>query len=631
MYIKSIATIFVFLCLLTQSTAQSGRDTLKQRIFIEHADETSVDNRGRVPIQRLKGNVRVYQDSTFMFCDSAVLIKNHLRASGNVVIVQSDTISAFGDSLYYNGNNGLARLFDDVTLENGEQKLYTQFLTYDVRARLATYLDTALMISETTYLQSKRGRYEVRNKLAYFYKDVVVRDSTFHLRTDSLKFHTGLKRAIFISPTEIEVDSATIYTREGYYDFSNEVAHLTGRPQYLNGDTRAIADSIHYIRKTGEIKLMGHAVFRDSVRYSSGAVIYYNELTGETRISGEGIYRDEDGVVVGDEISFNEKSKELKVLGRGRVIKGNYSIDGDEIDYSDSDSSGVATGNVEWRDMSNHMMILGERVEYSGVSTSIRALGNDELRPVMVRGMDDDSLFLAADTLMAYDSYLNSDTIQNFKAYYDVRLYKSNMQGIADSLYYNSQDSVFILYGHPIIWSDTTQFTADTIYMYLKGEGLDRIHLRKNAFIINNVESEYYNQIRGRDVEAFFQGDTLSHMIVQGNAESIYFMQDDDKAFIGANTTVCSKILFTFANDDLRDIRFYDTPTSKLIPIRDINPLTFRLVGFRWQESIRPIDEVEIRKWNVGGTFEPIMGTDENLSVDGLPMNNKKKKKLKEK
>ena len=586
------------------SFGQAEKDSL-DLIFIEHADETIIVKEDNQLIRYLYGDVKMYQDSTYMFCDSAIMIANNLTAYGNVVIVQSDTISIFSDSLVYHGDTQHAWLYRNVTLENGDQKLFTQTMFYDIGDRIATYQDTALMIKDTTILQSRKGIYDVNKELATFKEDVIVRDSSFDLRADSLKYHTGLDKVIFISSTHIVTDSAKIYCRSGYYDFHLDKAKFGGNPQYVNEETVATADSILYDHNYGDVFLMGNAVYKEINKYAEADLIHYNEKTKQTNLKGEGHYKDGNSTVSGELVFYDELTSTFKVRGKGFISDPPMTIIADSIDYAKKLGTGLAGGNVIWRDTSAKISIFCDKIFYEKDRSKVRALGYDE-RPLLTNDMKGDTLFLSADTLLVYELVEQQDTFRQFSGFHDVRIYKSDIQALSDSLHFDGRDSVLTLFDNPYVWSDTTQFSGDTIHMYLRNEALDRVHVKGNGFILNNIESEYYNQIKGRQIEAFFMNDSLHQMTVVGNAEAYYYFQDEAKAFIGLNTTLCSSMRFSFKDNQVESLHFYDKSTSKMIPIQKVDPIKMRLENFYWNGEIKPNSVDDLRSWRIKVTEQPL-------------------------
>ena len=191
---------------------------------------------------------------------------------------------------------------------------------------------------------------------------------------------------------------------------------------------------------------------------------------------------------------------------------------------------------------------------------------------------------------------LSGDSIRMIRAYHDVRLFKSNMQGLADSLVFQGQDSIFTFYGRPVLWSDTTQFSADSIEMHLKNSQISEIILNRKALIISEILQVYYDQIKGRTIIADFDSNAIKDMVVTGNAESIYYPRDDQSAFIGVNQTICSKMYFTFLDGQIHILKYYGDNSSTMLPMSEAEHDTLRLEGFEWREDERPFNVNDLLK-----------------------------------
>jgi len=124
--------------------------------------------------------------------------------------------------------------------------------------------------------------------------------------------------------------------------------------------------------------------------------------------------------------------------------------------------------------------------------------------------------------------------------------------------------------------------------MQMKDEEIDKIYLNNTAFIVNSPDEIYFNQIKGKNMTAFFKDDELKKMKVVGNAESIYYIVDEDDAYSGVNKCVCSSMLINFGENEITDILFYTNPTSNLYPMRKADHNALKLPGFRWDATRRP-------------------------------------------
>ncbi len=569
---------------------QSARDTLppaSQRVRIDNANSLEYQRRGKNEvIQKLVGDVELSQDSIFMYCDSAI-IENSTRVFAlgkEVLIQQGDSLAAFADTLYYDGSLKEADLIGNVVLINGDRKLFTKKLHYDLNTKIATYNTPATITDGETQLSSKRGYYYTEQDEIYFKDSVVVINPDFQLRADTLKFNTTQQIATFLGPTVMRSDSSRVYCEDGFYDVENNLAEFRVNAQYTKGEQRATADIIRYDGKNGIYTLDGNAKFYEADRReATGDLIRYDQKNDITILEGNAYFREKEQIITGESIRYDAKKKIYKTSGRSRIIDGPQILQADQVDYAESDSMGIASGNVIWQDTSANLTIQCDTARYNQTTGFLKATGGLQGRPLLITLIDGDSLFMTADTLLSQ----RADTIANdssrlLQAYYDVRIFKSDMQALCDSLSYNTMDSLFRMFRSPIIWTDTTQFTADTIHMQLAGDQLDKILLYNHSFILNSADELYFNQIKGRDIIAQFDSSELRRMDIQGNAQSVYYPRDEKNAYVGVNKTICSDMIVFFGNNQVDEIVFVTQLEGKLDPMKKADHEALKLEGFNW-------------------------------------------------
>jgi lipopolysaccharide export system protein LptA len=190
---------------------------------------------------------------------------------------------------------------------------------------------------------------------------------------------------------------------------------------------------------------------------------------------------------------------------------------------------------------------------------------------------------------------LDTVTARSIKAYHKVNVYKSNMQAKADSLFYTSADSTLRWYYNPIMWSEGTQQTGDTIYLQLKNKKLNTVQVIEKAFTVNVYkDSLKFNQIKGKKITGFFKNGKMNSMFVDGNAESIYFTKDDDdKAYKEMNQTVSSRIKISFKDSEIQDVLTIKDPDGAITPIEKVKEEVL-LTGFQWKPEMRPISKYQV-------------------------------------
>lgn len=597
-------------------TSAETRDTSKSQI-IQLIKSNQLEGRldKGEEVNYLTGEVILKQGSMLMYCDTAILYKttNEVLAFGNVVLLQPDSLEVFSDSLRYNGNSRKAKLAGDVRLLNKDQQLLTPRLDYDLETKVASYYSGGTLLNENSQLTSKIGYYYIETETAFFKEDVVVVDERFELSADTLKFEAADKVATFLGPTRINLDSIQIYTEAGYYDTQDNRAEFTQNPQLKKNDQIATSDKMDYFGDKKETILTGNAQFTERDRKASAKVIKYNELDKKTYLIGDAVYIDTTPREIrADKIIYDSETESFSTEGRteaiseGQTVKANQSfyrgdtkttvligevriedptqtIEADTVEFSDVTGDGFASGNVVFYDSIQQLTVYAASAKYNKEKDYLEAYG----RPLMQTIMDGDTLSLAADTLVTKQrSELDSAKVTI--AYRDVRIYKSDLQALCDSLSYDSVDSIFYLYKNPIMWSDTSQFVADTIRMVQKNEAIDRIYLIKNSLILNSPDEYFFNQIKGRNVTAIFEKGELDRMKVEGNAESVYYALDDGGAYIGVNKSVCSNMEVVFGDNEVQYIDYFEEPKSNFYPMTKINHEELKLKGFRWDNKRRP-------------------------------------------
>src|SRR5690606_37496514 len=110
------------------------------------------------------------------------------------------------------------------------------------------------------------------------------------------------------------------------------------------------------------------------------------------------------------------------------------------------------------------------------------------------------------------------------RAFYNVRLFKSDLQAVADSVYYGMADSMFRFMGRPMIWAQDSPISADTIFMQIVNQQMDNALLKDNAFMVYaTLDTLKFNQLKGRRITAFFTNINIDRLYVDGNAENISF------------------------------------------------------------------------------------------------------------
>lgn len=186
-------------------------------------------------------------------------------------------------------------------------------------------------------------------------------------------------------------------------------------------------------------------------------------------------------------------------------------------------------------------------------------------------------------------------TIRYFLAFHHVRIYNDSLQSVCDSLFYSAQDSAFRLFQNPIVWNGDSQVTGDTIYLYTKSKKPERFYVFEKGMVVNKSNKQFYNQISGKTINGYFINGAIDYVRVKGQkAESIYYVQDKDSAYVGMNRASGDVIDMYFLKSELNKVKFVNDVHGVMHPIRQIPEDQKFLNGFIWEDKKRPKNKLEL-------------------------------------
>lgn len=262
-------------------TKRDGTPPQKSRIILDHADQLTFDKDINPNAQRLLGNVAFTHGNARMFCDSAYIDEQTqtFEAFGNVHMIQADTVNIYAQYLYYDGIQKLAKLRNNVRLENRKTTLYTDSLDYDRVADLAYYFDGGTIVDSLNTLTSDYGQYSPQTDDAEFRDNVKLENDKAVMHTEILFYNTKTQIGRFEGQTTIESDSGMIVSTRGVYDSQKDLSILLDRSLVQSGAKTLTGDSIYYDRKNLFGEAFGNMQISDTVKKVSlfGDYGYYDE------------------------------------------------------------------------------------------------------------------------------------------------------------------------------------------------------------------------------------------------------------------------------------------------------------------------------------------------------------------
>lgn len=217
-----------------------------------------------------------------------------------------------------------------------------------------------------------------------------------------------------------------------------------------------------------------------------------------------------------------------------------------------------------------------------------------------------DSLALAdslqIDSLPVIDS-LQVDTIQRdslqrvLRAFNNVRVFRSDMQAVCDSLLAFSIDTTVHMHIRPILWNEENQIVAEIVRVFSRNEQLYRADFEENPIMVQWVIDSLYNQVTGDRMEAFFENNNIRRLEVLNNSKAYYYLQENNPEEIGGFLDLESKDMFFIFNDSMR-LEYLKAETDDVYAIYPMDKIpethTQRFPNFEWLPHLRPKD-----RWDV--------------------------------
>lgn len=236
-------------------------------------------------IQILMGDVQFRHENAWMYCDSAYFSpkESTFDAYGNVRIVDSDTLFIYGDFLFYNGNTKMARMRENVRLENSTATLTTDSLNYDRNLDLAYYYTGGQLQDDQNILTSIWGQYSPPTKQALFKDSVKLTNPSYVMYADTLKYNTETHIADIVGDTHIIYnDETNIYSTLGWYNTETEQSMLLDRSLIVHKDGKTLTgDTLFYNKLQNYVEGFKDVALSDTIQKATlyGDYVFYNELT----------------------------------------------------------------------------------------------------------------------------------------------------------------------------------------------------------------------------------------------------------------------------------------------------------------------------------------------------------------
>lgn len=595
-----------------------------------------------------QGSLWMFCDSAYYYPEiNSLDAFGHIRMEqGDTLFVYADKLFYNGDARLAKLTHGPSE--SKVKLKDPSGELLTDTLDYDVDLATGFYGCGGLLKDDVNTLTSTYGQYNSRTKDAEFFYDVelINHKDNFSLLSDTLYYNTATHMALIDSPTDIYGPNDTIYTSKGWYNTQEgnlEMTHRStiihkdslGRATFLEGDS-IVYDNITRISKAYQ--------YRDITKLGQPTVIT-DTANKIILISGFGIYNDATKEAFATEYPLlKEYSRPDTLFLRAdtiftyirqdtirepkfypeKFVMEPFSLDNFEylqLDFDDDFLMEPITKS-EMRDLLAKMLDI--------IKQQYQVLPETMPDPVIIDTLvaENESIIIDKDSIFSSNDSIPSDSIphndlvsnitqnnlqQNFenvenentlpeiemvikeirdyhvaKAYPRARFFNQDIQGVADTLEIYENDSLMYMKRKPVVWNAERQVNGEEIILHFNDSTVDHAILPNTGFMAEYVDEDFYNQLAGKKMEAWFEDSYLKRLYVDGNVQVIMLPMENDSSYNKLVDAESSYMTVEMKDRQIEKIKMWPEVTGNTTPLFLVKKPQKYLPNFLWLDAIRP-------------------------------------------
>jgi lipopolysaccharide export system protein LptA len=465
----------------------------------------------------------------------------HLRPDVQVLIgsvrLKHEGMFMWCDSaLIYESTNSV-EAFDNVRMEQGDTLfIYGDYLFYDGMAQLAQLRKNVKMINRNTTLLTDSLNYDRIFNLGYYFEGGTLTDEENVLSSDWGEYSPATKLSVFNHDVTLVNPRFTLTSDTLKYNTETKIATILGPSEIVSEQNHIYSERGFYDTAQDVAELLDRSVLTNEGKQLTGDSLFYDRKIG----FGEAF----DNMVMNDTVNKN-------------MLTGDYCLYNEPTGYAMATKRAVA-------------------IDYS----------------------QGDSLYMHGDTLKMLTFHINTDSmLREVRVYHKVRMYRTDVQGVCDSLVFNSKDSCITMYTDPILWNGSQQLLGEEIKIYMNDSTIDWAHIINQALAVEMKDSLHYNQVTGKEIKAYFKDGEMHKIDVTGNVLVVYYPEEKDSTIIGMNTSETSLLNIYLRERKIDKMVMSPKSNGVLYPMDQLPADKMKLPNFQWFEYIRPLSKEDIFDW----------------------------------
>lgn len=493
-------------------------------------------------------------------------------ASKKVKHVHSDTAGVSPDK--YDGNMVFS---GSVQFEHqGSVLTADEVVFYQKENFLKAIGNVVLTTADGNRITAEEMEYDGNTQRGIAKRNVVLTDPKQTIKTETLYYDKIPNTAYFnTGGTIYSNDGSVMYTKTATYYLNTKMIDFVGRSNIETDKYTIVSDNIKTNQNTGVSDFFGPTTIRSKENPRN---YVYTELG-----------------------THNSKTNESFLNKNSRIHYNDKILTGDKLYFNRNTGFGKGNGNVMLDDPQQKRFIKGGYGEIYEKKDSAMITE----KPYFVRIFANDSLYMSADKFLTFQRPDSANALKKksfLRGFRKVRIFKSNMQGRADSLSFNETDGEMHLMRKPILWMGAKQVTGDEIRVYSNPEKeiTDSIRVLGNAFAISKADSlnlkDEFNQIKSKNMLVYLKDNAIDIAKAVGNAQAITYADDTNEKTkkvtrIGVALSTCGEIVAYFIERKLEQVDCNIGANTDTYPMSKISKDERFFKDFNWNTKDR------LQKW----------------------------------
>ena len=629
----------VAVLLLAACTLLRGQNASPDSVFrLVQAQRAEQYEKYGLHYRLVEGHARFLHNDTYLLCDSASwnVDARFIEAYGNVQIIQDKTMLRSDQMSYWIDENravfkgSLVELFD----KDGNI-LRTERLVYNTKDSVAVFEGGGSMKDrDGNVIESTNGTYDGKESLFTFENRVEIYLDSIELKTQTLRYFSQEEKAYFGRNTFAWKNDGFLRADAGWYDRPQQLVQFSDHVFMFDPVYEAWAGEVYYRQQDSGTDLYDNAQVLDTTHKCVYLGDHLQYIPPQDSLSERGLMTGDPAIVFFGEnenhvvdtlysradtfyvyavprcdipeseikeaekrvedILFDaltqkreteaklheeERIKKMREVGKlpPEWVEQQKKAEADSLAKLARLDSLVTVGVVD--------SLVAADPAFRGQLSSVDSLINVKLAPPAAAS---DTTAVVRDTTAATLPLRDTTPVRYVQAWHNVKMFRSDIQAVCDSVVFTEVDSIARLFGTPALWNEVkNQLTADEMHLLMRNGAFERGSMLTNAWIISQQDTVHYNQIKSTEMLGYFRDNKLYRFDALGGVSAIFYMADED-VITTINLKEAKSMTAALKDGTATRLLYTDAIKSDLYPVGDLPAEKQRLKDFKWRGDERP-------------------------------------------